>query len=454
MSTNRAFPPILGERATASVALRRTGKDTSAMAIHPGHHQSGQQVPPLARRARERFAGGVFQAVTRVAGFRPEMVPDHLRRQLRVIGATDEQLYRVLPRLRTLGMWPYAWEAEGDARAADGDWEGAFTAFYVAQRILLAPSPLKSRLYRLSLDAYARMEQPPLERIDVPNDAGERIAGYLQLPPGRRMDGRVPCVLIVPGITGTKEELHAFAMPLLRRGVAVARIDNPVYGETEGILDLHNVPNARPVLEHLARDERLDPDALHLYGMSLGGNFSLAAAVGSRAASLSLICPPFEPSRYFRDLPTLNLTAVQHMTQRRDIESLMEFVRSNDRAETARQLTLPVRIFHGGRDRTIPVEDAHALAAALHGPVALTVYERDHHNCLEHLDEITAQVLEFTQDPVGTCERHAAVERIDAAASVHVTDEAAAIARSGARPARRLARLPFLLPGTRQRAAT
>ena len=423
------------------------------MPIHPGHHQHGQQVTPLPRRPRERVAGGMFQAVTRVAGFRPEMIPDHLRRQLRIIGATDEQLRRVLPGLRSLGRWPYAWEDEGDKRAFAGDWQGAFTAYYVAQRILLARSPLKQRLYRLALDAYARIDQPELERIDVRNAQGERVAGYLQLPRGASADSPVPCVLIVPGITGTKEELHAFAMPMLRRGVAVARIDNPMYGETEGILEAANVPNARVVLEHLAADVRLDADDLHLYGMSLGANFALEAAVGSRAASLSVICPPFEPSRYFRELPTLNLTALQHMTQRRDLDDLMAFVHENDRLHAAPQLTIPVRIFHGGRDRTIPVADAHLLAAALGGPSAVTVYERDHHNCLEHLDEITARILEFVHDPVGTCERAALVQRIDSSASIHVTDEEAMLARAGVQPQRRIARLPFLLPGVRPRTA-
>lgn len=416
------------------------------MPIHPGHHMRGQRITPLPRRNRERLAGGVFQAVTRIAGFRPEMIPDHLRRQLRIIGVTDEQLYRVLPRLRSLGEWPYAWESEGDERVAAGDWEGAFAAYYVAQRILLAQSPLKRRLYRLAVGAYARVEQPALERFEVVNPAGETIVGYLQLPPRAQPGERVPCVLAVPGITGTKEELHAFVMPMLQRGVAIARIDNPMYGETEGVLDAHNIPNARYVLDHLAADERLDPDALHVYGMSLGANFLLAAAVGSRAASLSLICPPYQPSRYFRELPTLNLTALQHMTQRRDLEDLMSFVRENDRVDVAPELTIPLRIFHGGRDRTIPVEDTQALATAYGGPTAVTVYERDHHNCLEHVDEITALVLEFVHDPHGVCERTPAVERVDAAASVHVTDHDAEIARAGERPTRRIARLPFPIP--------
>lgn len=422
------------------------------MAIHPGHHQRSQSVTPLPRRPRERVAGGVFQAVTRIVGFRPEMIPDHLRRQLRLIGATDAQLDRVLPRLRSLAAWPYAWESEGDARLAAGDHDGAFTAYYVAQRILLAPSPLKHRLYQLAVEQYQHLEQPPLEQIRVPNARGELIAGYLQLPPRAAATGKpVPCVVMVPGITGTKEELHAYAMPLLRRGIAVTRIDNPIYGETEGVLDHVSVPNARVVLDHLAHDPRLDPESLHLHGMSLGANFALRAAHGSRAASVTVICPPFQPGRYFRGLPTLNLSALQHMTQRADLDDLLAFAEENDLSQVAPELTLPVRIFHGGRDRTIPVQDGHDLAASVGGPVALTVYDRDHHNCLEHIDEIAALTLEFVGDPDGTCARHVTVEHVDSAATQHATDEQALVAGIGATPRTRLVRLPFHLRSARPR---
>jgi pimeloyl-ACP methyl ester carboxylesterase len=231
------------------------------------------------------------------------------------------------------------------------------------------------------------------------------------------------------------------------------RIDNPIYGETEGILDHVSVPNARAVLEHLAADPRLDPQQLHLHGMSLGANFAVRSAHLSRAASLTLICPPFQPSRYFRELPTLNLSALQHMTRRADLDDLVAFAHENDLARVAPELTLPVRIFHGGRDRTIPVQDGHDLAASVGGPVALTVYERDHHNCLEHIDEITALTLEFIADPVATCDRHVAVERIDTAPTQHVTDEEALLAGVGVPPRRRVARLPFHVPSLRPRPA-
>jgi len=413
------------------------------MALHPGHHQRGQAIKPLPRRTRERVAGSVFEAVTRVAGLRPSIIPEHMRRQLRIIGASDEQIARVLPRLRSLGEWPYVWEAEGDARAAEGDWRGAFAAWYVAQRILLAPSPLKRRLYQLAVGAYARMEQPPLERFTVRNKLGDDIAGYLQLPYGARGGEPVACVLMVPGVTGTKEELHPYCMPFLRRGLAVARIDSPVYGETTGLLTLETAANARFVVPHLAADPRLNSDRIHLHGMSMGAHFALTSAVHSHVASITVICPPFTPGVYLRDLPTLNLTAIQHMTRREDIDGLVAFADELSLKQVAPHIEVPVRIFHGGRDRTIPIADGIALAEAVGGPSALTIFERDHHNCLEHIDEITALTLEFLRDPHGACARREDVERVDVAATVHATDRDARRAVEGLEPTRRRVRLPF-----------
>lgn len=81
--------------------------------------------------------------------------------------------------------------------------------------------------------------------------------------------------------------------------------------------------------------------------------------------------------------------------------------------------------------------------------MSLTVYERDHHNCLEHIDEITALTLEFVRDPELACRRHEDVERIDEPASVHASDRDAELVSGGEQPRRRLMRLPFLLPGVR-----
>lgn len=282
--------------------------------MHPAQHQRDGHVP-INRRPRERVAGGMFSAVTRVAGLRPGLLPDHLIRQLYAIGVTDAQIHRVLPNLRSLGDWPYRWEAEADSRAAEGDWAGAFSAYYVAQRVLLTSSVLKDRLYALARHAYARIAQPPIEHLSVRTPSGETVAAILQLPVGASAESPAPTVLMVPGVTGTKEELHAWAIPLLRRGWAVARLDNPGYGETTGSLDIAAFRNPAHVLAALSDDARLDSSSMHLHGMSLGAYFAMSSAPDSPAATVTLLCPPYRPNRYFEQLPTLNLTALQYMTE-------------------------------------------------------------------------------------------------------------------------------------------
>lgn len=374
------------------------------------------------------------------------MMPEHMRRQLRILGASDDQLTRALLRMRSLADWPYVWEAEGDARAAVGDHDGAFAAYYAAQRVLLTPGPLKDRLYGLAVDAYQLVDQPQLERFDATNDRGERIAAWLQLPAG---DGPHPVVLMLPGVTGTKEELHAYAMPLLRRGFGVCRIDHPVYGETEGLLDHVSVPNARHVFTRLDADPRVDSSRIHMHGMSLGAHFTLHSAREVDPASITVICPPFEPGRYLANLPTMNLTAIQHMTGRATLEGLLEFANELTLVDAAPELRAPLRVFHGGRDRTIPLADGLRVARTAGGPTAVTVYERDHHNCLEHLDEITAATLEFLHDPHAVCALLADVERRDEAASIHVSDRDAMYAETGRALPATIGAMPLMLRGRR-----
>jgi dienelactone hydrolase len=256
---------------------------------------------------------------------------------------------------------------------------------------------------------------------------------------------------MLPGVTGTKEELHAFAMPLLRRGIAVARIDHPVYGETEGIVDSVTVHNPRLVLEALARDPRLDAARLFGYGMSLGSNFLLQSTPGSPAAGVLTICPPYQPGAYAAQLPSLNLSALMYMTMLPDMDALVRFAHDSSLVNVAPRITVPVRIFHGGRDRTIPVGDAHLLRATSGGPSALTVYERDHHNCLEHIDEITAHALAFVDDPIAACQSVRPQALVNTPPSQHATDADAKLAGAGFEPGRAAARLPFLLPWARPR---
>lgn len=388
------------------------------------------------RGLADRAVGTFFRAATRMGGLRPALVPAFMRRQLAVIGISDAELGRVLRDIRSLADWPYAWEAEADRHSAAGDHFGAAAAYYTAQRILLTDSPLKRRLYRLCLVEYEQIDQPRLERLRIAASTGDTIAGYLQLPERRAADGKVPLVLIVPGVTATKEEGHPFVLPLLRRGYAVARIDNPGYGETTGKVTAATGQYPTEVLEFLARDPRIDADNMHLLGLSLGAHWTLHSAVSGAARSVVVIAPPYMPDRYFRDLPTMNHTALAHMTGISDFAQLTAFCEQLSLRDIAPRITVPVKIFHGGRDRTIPVSEAYDLAAAVGGPCSVTVWPRDHHICLEHLDDMVAEVLEWLGDPAPAIRRweRELVERAVADAAQDLAREHAPAVDAAPRP--------------------
>ena len=381
--------------------LRRHLRSQNAALAADGAEAPPARVTGMPRSTGERMAGGFYTAVTRMAGLRPELIPAHMRRQFQVVGIDDAQLARVLRAVRRLGDWPYAWEAEGDRKSAHGDALGAMISYYVGQRLLTTETPLKRRLYRLAVESYAEVDHAvPLETLRYETEQGNTIAGYLQVPrPRGSRVAPVPLVLLVPGVTSAKEELHPIASAMLRRGWAVARIDNPGYGETTGVVVPGTQRHPAFVLDQLALDSRLNSDDMHLWGASLGGFFALHSAIDSRARSVVAVAAPFAPHRYIAQLPGSNLTAFAQMTGLHDYDALLEFVSTLTLEHHIDQIRVPTKIFHGGRDRTIPVSEARRIVDGVAGQTSLTVWPRDHHICLEHLDEMIGMSLEWYAEP-------------------------------------------------------
>ena len=352
---------------------------------------------PLSLRNRERVVGAFFRTTTRWVGLRPELIPAHMRQQLRMIGIGDAELGHVVRNLRSLADWPYAWEAQGDRHAAHAEWSQAASAYYLAQRVLLTDTALKRRLYRMAVDAYERIDHVrPLEHLHVHSPVGETIAGYLQVPDSATP---VPLVVIVPGVTACKEEFHVFSEPLLRRGYAVARIDSPGYGETTGRLIYESRNNPATVIKELMHDPRIDSDRMHLFGMSLGAHWVLHSALEAPIRSAVVVAPSIETESFIHDVPASNITAISHMMGTVDFDDVVALGRRLSLVDRIGELTAPIRIFHGARDRTIPLSQSQELAQTVGGPVALTVYDRAHHNCLENFDEMMGATLDWLADP-------------------------------------------------------
>ena len=405
-------------------------------ADHPSDEPTAPRMP---LRAGERVAGSFFRLATRWTGLRPSLVPAHLRRQLSLIGVDESNLARVLRNLRSLGDWPYAWEAEGDRLLAEGRIFDASAAWYVGQRLLLTDSALKRRLYQQSRELYVASAGTNLEqiRVDVP---GGTVAGYLTIPERTPAPpAGYPTVFMLPGVTSTKEELHVFAEPLIQRGWAVVRVDNPGYGETTGTFTAASLRNITRVMDDVASDPRLNPNQFHLVAMSLGGHCALHSSYDSRAVSTTVIAAPFAPHEYMHALPVSNITGVQRMLDVDTFNETWNIIRSFDLTNVAERIAIPVSVIHGGRDRTVPVSEATRIASMISGPASVTIYERDHHNCLEHFEDMMAVTLEWLDDPepmITSYERQLAASSDDErAADSTAPSQPAASGRTATEPA-------------------
>jgi 2,6-dihydroxypseudooxynicotine hydrolase len=288
---------------------------------------------------------------------------------------------------------------------ADSDYAGAVVAYYVGQRVLVQDTPLKRRLYGLSVEAYlAQPRVHPLEVLSLSFDS-KSVAGYLQLP----LDTQTPAplILIVPGVGTTKEEFEPFCKPFLDAGYAVARVDMPGFGQTEGIIDV-DTPNLIPaVLQQLSEDKRLDPSRTHLFGFSMGAFWTLHAAARTSVSSISCVSGPHRPHTFFDQLPPMQVEALMRMSGLQTHKALRASMRAVSLGPIAPTITTPVRIFHGTSDQTVPVSEAYSLSRDLRGLRTLTVYEGVHHNCLEHFDALIDESLAWFNDPDGVTSHHA-----------------------------------------------
>jgi pimeloyl-ACP methyl ester carboxylesterase len=108
------------------------------------------------------------------------------------------------------------------------------------------------------------------------------------------------------------------------------------------------------VMESVQKAYNVDPDRVHLTGLSMGGGgtWHLGLRYPDRFASLTPVCAVAHAGRYTRD-PTAEDTALFDLTSAYAI------------AENA--ASLRVFMFHGDEDKAVPVEQSRTMAKAFEG---------------------------------------------------------------------------------------
>jgi dipeptidyl aminopeptidase/acylaminoacyl peptidase len=220
--------------------------------------------------------------------------------------------------------------------------------------------------------------RPPGERVEIPYQGG-MLPGILRKPAG--ID-KPPVVVMALGLDSTKEEGDAYETPFLARGMATLIFEGPGQGESQydfAIRGDYEVP-AGAVIDYVERRPDLDATRIGMWGVSLGGYYApRAAAFDKRIRACIALGGPFDWGAAWDGLPELTREAFRVRSHSRTQEEARAAARTLSLEGIARNISCPIFIVNGRRDRIVPAADAERLAREVKGPVTLMLIEDGNH---------------------------------------------------------------------------
>jgi dipeptidyl aminopeptidase/acylaminoacyl peptidase len=194
-------------------------------------------------------------------------------------------------------------QKNGASATATSHYDHAIEAYRMAQHpIFFDDHPVKIHLYNKlneMVDRRSEVADYPIERVEVPFDAGKTISCLLHLLSDRR---NAPVVIYVPGMDQSKEVFPKAAHNIGRwRGCHILAMDGPGQGNSNmqkirAVADNYERAGAAVVSYLLGRRE-VDPERVGIYGISMGSYWSLRlASYDRRIAAVVSAVACFNPN--------------------------------------------------------------------------------------------------------------------------------------------------------------
>ena len=221
---------------------------------------------------------------------------------------------------------------------------------------------------------------PPGERLEIPFE-GAVIAGILRRP---TTPGPHPLVVLIPGLDSAKEEFRPTEDLFLSRGLATLSVDGPGQGEAEYDLAIRGdweVPGSA-ILDAVAALPGIDADRIGIWGVSLGGYYAARVASGDRRVRACIaLCGPYCLGDIWDQLP--ELTQAAFTVRSKSASDAEARLRASEltMAGLAGQITVPLLIVAGKRDRIFPWQDAERLRSEAGGEAELLLLQEGNHGC-------------------------------------------------------------------------
>jgi dienelactone hydrolase len=328
---------------------------------------------------------------------RVAMAIDHWAARFTANGVDPADFTRVTSGIASWDGWCDAWcaaaaghedlgrqaLADGRCRSAGGHLAQAAVYYHFAKFLfvqdLVRMREAHGHAVRCLNDALPYLD-PPGERIEIPF-AGATLAAVLRRPAG---PGPHPAVVLIPGLDSAKEEFRATEQLFLDRGLATLSVDGPGQGEAEYDLAIRpdwEEPGAA-ILDAVTALPGIDAGRVGIWGVSLGGYYAPRLASGERRVRACIaLSGAYSFGEGWDELPELTREAFRVRSGSDGASQARRRAQELTLAGRAGQITAPLLIVAGRRDRIIAWQQAARLADEAAGPAELLLLDQGGHGC-------------------------------------------------------------------------
>src|ERR1035437_2317267 len=218
----------------------------------------------------------------------------------------------------------------------------------------------------------------PGERVEIPYE-GKLLYGNLRKPAGV---AKAPIVVMCMGLDSAKEEMDDYENRFLRRGLATLAFDGPGQGEAEydfPICPEYEKP-VKAVVDYIETRHDIDLGRVGIWGVSLGGYYApRAACFEKRIKACVALSGAYQRSSSFEGRPIINVEAFRVRSHSANLDAAGKVSVRMSLQGIAKNITCPLYILAGTKDRLVSPEQAGQLAAEVSGPCVLSVIEGGNH---------------------------------------------------------------------------
>ncbi len=242
--------------------------------------------------------------------------------------------------------------------------------------------------------------RPAGERVTIPYE-GKSLAAILRKPIGVQ---KPPVVVMAVGLDSTKEEGDAYEAPFLSRGIATLIFDGP--GQGEGQYDFairgdYEVAG-KAVIDYVETRADLDAKRVGMWGVSLGGYYApRATAFEKRIKACIALGGPFNMGAAWDGLPELTREAFRVRSHCKTQDKARRTADTLSLEGIAQNITCPIYIVNGRKDRIVPAADAERLAREVKGPVDLMIVEDGNHIATNRAYRWRSQSADWMKEKLG-----------------------------------------------------